>query len=1092
MNLLFKIVKNQKGLTIMEITVVMVSLAIASTAVFKSLDTSNKQKDSTKKAEASVMLGSSLTNSVRNVFLDTIVKTQNGERSTQGICSILKTSNPETNIASMYVELPPYQKGIFDKERWSKYLPDLVLAEDQKACDRLFNGEGYNYCFKVNYDNVKNLGLTSSELKQLSPLIAIQVKTVYTNPVADVPFSVFSPALDTSDANSVADSTAPAAKAANSIGFLAQIAIEFNKSKAKSEQLDAPRSIKSFKDLIWVGEVGQCNYGDKKVLAVASSGFGTYDDSVVYNSGGFVKDSSAGSQKPPITVYPITTQAQRGKLVQNDSLSFLTTDDQSLVFTSCNEVKFTCPQLYADDKREYAMLQMEMKLQYNNSNIISEDNANFMKYSPKLDFVHEATKESIDSETNSYFTKYFVDGPEYKPISLREEKLNPNEIIPPYFYKAINGVVPVQKKLDDVVSFEKQHRLPLQIKDEQLLEIYVSDDANGSNSSNNACRKICSSGNGYNTTPQQRYNAQISYNVHYSNVKDGVSTNFTPLSIPVMCTACNFKSCDRYGLKTFGPMIEMPTEALDSGYPQCVVHESGVVDTFLEAAPMDRDKCVSMRMNSGDNSGFSYRAQDCKATKNVLCYNFGKHFLVSAVSDSQQALTRAPWIEASMHCFETSKEILERSSIESLFVQQGFIADPDNPNATPSAHPNKQISEDFLGLANSSSDLISFNNLARQGSFFAPIGQNQEKAIRKFAEDPNNGNLSALKQSDFWVNLKTDNIGDVYAPAPKIHSQEHSWALEWNGSNRLVPRKVLVNLPAQGDASLLLNQIKYRGVASAAISQPYGDIPLRFICRKLQYPHKVFITESKSASFKDGASLCMKQNGIFLPPTTTAGWQVAYSLIAPPAPNKAYPVEENPERFAAWVATQKDIPKFYEPILVNTNSGVINKDGEFIYKGIRSAKEHLCFDTTKRVFYTQGSQCESYFPGNIKDVMNADNYVVKTSLIATILKSKKKLIVDYKLYKKSLENDKKEENSDSKEETSEDAIPDKKEDSSESKEDNSKDIPDKKDGEQTIGDRDMDPKLIERQRNSSEDKGSIGATLDESTDRPEDYNASNE
>lgn len=986
-------ISNQKGLSIMEIMVLIVSLGIAASAVVNSLQSGSVQQDITNKKEDIAVIGQSLSSSVSSVFLDTLNTTSN--KKTQGICSLLRAETSESSIASIYMYLSKYEDNIFTEQRWLKYLKSLKVAASESKCNAFLKGDGYQRCYEIDYNNLADLGVTLTELKALDPVIGVNVKAIYTNPLEDVPFSILTP-----DDEKKYD--------AKSIGFRYEIFTEYNRKKAKNNA-PASRNVKSYSGLVWTGSVGTCDYGDK-VLAVSSDGFGNSNNSIVFNNGGFDQASVSRSQDPPLDVTKVLTQVQRGKLVDDQSNPvFLTSDDTSLVFSSCNEVKFTCPQKESlDSEREYAALEMELKANYRTPNIIS-DSANEMSISPNFDFKHEVTGDSLWSENNNYYVTYNVAGRHYKRIEFVSEKTNQemsdSEFADGRFYRAIFAKVPKIKLA----------RTELKFSGEKTIKLMVSDAFKNEKNGNKACRQICTAGNGYNSTDQMRYNAEFSYKVNFTNIDEDTPTDFKPISSPVSCTACYMKSCDRYGLKTFGAMTQMPTEPLDAGVPECIVHEDNVVDSFLEAPAMgasNSGKCVALKMKNGDNAGFDYYAEDCSSEKRVLCFNYGRHYLAQLPSAGGFEKKKVAYSNASELCFKTSHESIDWDGLESLFIQQGFIGESDgNGGNTTPINPNPLATE-FLGQSTSGNS-ISIYNLSRQGSFFAPIGLNQEKRMREFAELPNYGEKSELQSSSFWVGLKTDNLGYVYSPAPQIHaSASDQWALHWNGSNNLVPKKITTAIQVKsGDASVLMNHIKYRGIASAKVEKPMNEdsdngnaiVKLRFLCRRDAYPHRVFITDARSEKFSDGHTKCKNEGGVFLPPTTTGGWEEAYQLVAPSAVKAAFPdydVSADFKHDPAWVALGSDgkikLLDDYKDILSEDATDFVDKDGVFITNGNDNSADHLCFIASTGEFAVKDSACSGsfdYYPGNIKDVMSSDNYVLKVSLIGAINSSNKKLRV---------------------------------------------------------------------------------------------------
>lgn len=586
---------------------------------------------------------------------------------------------------------------------------------------------------------------------------------------------------------------------------------------------------------------------------------------------------------------------------------------------------------------------------------------------------------------------------------------------------------------------------------------------------NATCRKICNAGNQYNkgSDPILPY---FGYKINIENTlnADGeeIQTDYMKAQAPVACTSCYMKSCERIGLGTFGSMKEMPSEPTDAGIPECVQYE-GVAKAKVEKNDINlgsdkANKCIAMKLKSGDMAGYEYVAEDCFAEHNVLCFNYGKHQLAEDVGPNGSTLVKAQYNSARNVCFNTSKEIVSTDSLTALFDQQGFDIDGENPDTvTPANLAFANAAKEFMAIGtvttldilsalrvfrtgtlppgtsrtlqgsvrrlitrpvpqgrNISSTIeraeIGFFNLANQGSFFAPVGGNQEEALREYNKGKNQ-----ISSQKFWVGLQTDNLGYIYSPTPTVPDQaendENVWSLSFNENATLIAKKHDVELDLKTGSGkqvgLLYHHVRYKGVKFANEDAPIvevtgsgadevtTEIALRFLCRKND--GEMIVTSGdagKSTKISDGYQICKDNGANFLPPTSTGQWEHSFQLAHSNSRNASYPdraIASAKDYAPVWVAVEKGVSigvygslgasNFFE----GDSSWRMKKNGAFVAED--ADKENLvkiCLNESSGEFSQQNSCNGGGRRFMTEDELNAindeKNIILKSNFLAAL------------------------------------------------------------------------------------------------------------
>lgn len=914
------ILGNQNGMNLLSVIGTVAVLGVGVVAALKLTKMSDLGQDSaSRKVEAS-SLTSIVETKLKSAFLNT--KDANGKL-TSGLCSIIKVASLDTQLSNVYLQLPSTKNNsLFSKGIWGQSFAGLVEIPEGKGC-KIQNS--YGKCFKFDSKADIGAGVSKGLLSKLDPVFEINIKPVQTNPAADLTFSPLEP-----DGSVKYDLKA--------VGFEYTIRATYNASSADEESKLGRRYTQGF---IWAGDAGICEVGNKKISLTANS-FGDPDDKIIFNQAGFSSDSTSRSVAPPLEVTLLNSQIRSGVIGGTLGSQFLVSRDQASaqdndtgpVYSACNEDQFRCPQLNHKD-RTYQFMRHMIRARYQVPNRLT-NTGNNVQISPSIKFKNLNEKVLMAS----YAESFNVGGNTYT-----KDKDG-------WYYADINNT-----------------KVPLRISGEESVIARLSD-LTGSPQSNDVCRQICVPETNYNSNPTNHFTSHFNYRVNAS-IPAGQSDSFEVASGPVACTSCYMKNCDQFGLGTFGAMHIQPTEPLDAGVPECVRHESHVDNVYetaeFDMGPANANRCIAGRLNYDDNSGYKLSAVSCESELPVMCFAFGKHMLARNITLSSSSVLKTSFKNASNVCFELGKENIKKEPFRTLLSQQGNLGAVEQ-ELLGITDPNQQINEN---------QRMEVMNFVGQGSFFAPVGLNQEVSLRSFADIQ--GEKPQLINNDSWFGLKTDGLGYVYAPAPRLASTaldpKSKWGIHYDGNGRMVVKKTSDQLGIRTSAEsgddeigskvgLLFHGPRFKGVHFVRSIKPFeraGGDDLRALCRRKSFPYSLFVSKSRASSFKKAETLCLDENGVFLPPLTTAGWATAYQLVQPNHPKHPFPaIWESKDLDPVWVniveAGGTD-SLYMNNILSGTVSKFMNSKGEFVaetYKGKSTISDqekdnhdYACFDKKK-------------------------------------------------------------------------------------------------------------------------------------------------
>lgn len=604
------------------------------------------------------------------------------------------------------------------------------------------------------------------------------------------------------------------------VGFIVEASVFFNKENGEG------REQKELKDFVWAPSVGTCDYrlanGTQVKLSLAGTGASDPEGKTVYNRSGF-----GGNKKIPLEVSFNKSQAQEGLLSENGQ--YITTNSQKNIYGSCNEVLYRCPQENSNN-REYDAVKYQARLKYNTDNQLTNStsmNANFK-------FSFKKGGSSGMRAGGSQDVRYAFDG---KELSESEMPLN------------VNG----------------SHELLIAVTDK------------GSSNANGLCRSVCRKDSNYNkngTDYVDRFSPFLEYVFSGFNSKGFVDSSTEELG----CTACFMKSCDQFGLGTFGKMDEMPNQPLDSIVPECSLKESSAtvfgMNPYFKANKVGGNwadsskKCIAAKLNSTQD-GFEYSAESCSEQLPVMCYNYGTFLLARDVTLASEQLAKVSFGNANDRCVLMGMETTPAQEL------RDFIGTPNLPFPVEGAN-------------------FKYLNLAQQGFFLAPQLPQDYMDFNKWREE-----RKISSDTKFWVAMKKDgNDFAVIPPAVSAKAETGRFAVFFDGRGSLTYRDYKFNLGLAGLSgttygAVLANHLKYKGLKAANENDPFGNgDQLKFLCRKKSYPFDLFISNQDSKEQNKGDMICASEGGVFAPPTSAVSWVKALTLVTPIHKRHAFP---NPE-----------------------------------------------------------------------------------------------------------------------------------------------------------------------------------------------------
>lgn len=655
------------------------------------------------------------------------------------------------------------------------------------------------------------------------------------------------------------------------IGFIVEASVHYNKEGAEG------REKKHLKDFVWAPSVGTCEYtlstGLEVKLSLAGTGASDPEGRTVYNRSGF-----GGNKKQPLEVSFNKSQAQEGLLSENGQ--FITTNSQKNIYGSCNEIVYRCPQ-EASGTREYGPINYQARLKYNTNNQLTSSTS----LAANFKFRFKKGGSSGGTVSGSPSVKYQFDGKE-----LTESKM------------------------------------PLTVNGSHELLISVTDQ-NSSNASG-VCRNICTTNTNYNkngTDYVDRFSPFLEYVFNGFPNKGYVDSS----TEEVGCTACFMKSCDQFGLGTFGKMDQMPNQPLDSIVPECSLKESTASVHAMNAhfassksgsGWSDSSKrCIAAKLNSSQD-GFVYFAEDCSANLPVMCYNYGTFLLARDVGPTSEQLAKSTFGAANERCVMMGKEV------------------------TPA-----QELRDYMGVQNLPFPLSGSNfeylNLAQQGFFIAPQMPQDYMDFNKWREERKIGS-----DTKFWVAMKKDgNDFAVTPPEVSKQAEKSRYAVFFDGAGKLVYRDYnfslgFADLGPGPYGAVLGNHLKFKGLKAVKNDDPMGNgEELKFLCRKKNYPYELFISRQESKEQNKGDMACGMENGVFAAPSSSVGWVKAMTLVTPIDRKHAF---HNPELLSAddvdlvWVALKGNTTdvatfSFYDSSFMKTIGDTSNYTPESIDGSVR-------------------------------------------------------------------------------------------------------------------------------------------------------------
>lgn len=891
----FSCLKNESGLSLISVLGIVAVLGGATFAVMKLSSMSVKGIDTSSRKMEAISLTSTVKARLKSLFLDT--KASNGSL-VGGVCSLVGVDNSDTQIGNAWIRLPNSQTSpLFSDAEWNRAFSGLTPVTNDPRCSLTSK---YGRCYQLSSQMSSSLGISEMVLKKLEPLFEINIKPLFTNPATDEVFTDINP-----DGNKKYDVKA--------IGFEYKIRASY---KSSAEEHSAALGRNFIQGVIWAGDAGACHVSNKK-LSLTANTLGVSDNSIILNQAGFTSDSVSRSTSTPLNIVLQHTQVRSGIVGKNKDSNYLVSVVEPVpnkpydgpAHSSCNENRFRCPQLDSNG-RNYRFMRQMLKASYQIPNQLTQV-GNYAQIAPKTSFKNSATGRSIDGYAESYTIG--------------------NDV----YTKGNDGWYYAGKK-------------PLRIGGVETLIAGIADFSDGQ-SANKVCREICVRDSNYNTDSRNNYQSIFSYKVQTNSKDPKIKDTFEAQSEAVACTSCWMKNCDIYGLRVWGAMHLQPTEPLDAGVPECVVHEDHASNFYetqnFNMGAANASKCIAARLNTS-SEGISLSAHACAETKPVLCFAFGRHMLGKSLTLNNSSTASKNFADARELCFEQSWESIKKKPLKKLFDQQNNL--------------NEAASE-FLGIGQLPKDKVVADadlegrvdifNFITQGMFLAPVGKNQESVLRENALK--HGEVNQIMNTPSWINLRTDNLGFVYAPAPIIPqgalNPANQWGVYYNGSGTVEVQKVSnsLNLSTENavgpKVALLFHGPRFKGIHFVKNSKPFqnGSGTLRVLCRRTDFPHNAFIASERVSDFSSAENSCKKDRGLFLPPLTSTGWVQALHLVAANHEMHSFPRIWNPQGLdPVWVNLVEGNGIDIGTVLEGSLSRFTNAKGQFIAETFSSTEEN--------------------------------------------------------------------------------------------------------------------------------------------------------
>jgi len=170
------------------------------------------------------------------------------------------------------------------------------------------------------------------------------------------------------------------------------------------------------------------------------------------------------------------------------------------------------------------------------------------------------------------------------------------------------------------------------------------------------------------------------------------------------------------------------------------------------------------------------------------------------------------------------------------------------------------------------------------------------------------------------------------------------------------------------------------------------------LCRSKIYPHTPFASIARTVSFILADSVCKDEGGLFLPPVTTAGWEVAYQLTNANDSKFAFPASSSTE--PSWVNVVQGASgaeSIHLTLLGGAQSKFMDKNGSFVPEVTltdetkseqeKTSYEWACFNKTKGEIKFKAncdSQSSKLSQNEVKSASSSENVYLRFMLKVAI------------------------------------------------------------------------------------------------------------
>ena len=708
-------------------------------------------------------------NNLRALLIEKNIN-QSGEfdsTSIHGICSLIKSPEAVYGVEKIEMDLlnikTKENPSLTDNKRWQHFFQksEWQIAQDDycRRIDSNFEKNKLSYCFSYGAENASP---EFYAIARIIPLSFLTENSQHNMQEIDI----------TSEQLAVLD----AKKVFFHLETRLMSAASFNtdSNSDNSESVNSAGSyISSQSSITWANDVGECvvtlEDGTQTIARFSGTGTGTSIDTVLFNNPSFIQED--GKKLQLLSLIPNAIQS--GQIDGDLNISTVT---RLNVKMSCTAHTFKCKKRMDDQNYEAEKTFDDLSFAFN---IYNKTNQKIPIQAIKF------TLKNNNNEMDNTQADHTLADTTFKGIYTGESNPAGSDI--PADIPSSYGVI------EGNVTGVSQY-----------------------------CKDIC---NDYTPGEENTYfypsirivgedNKKFEKNYNYGFI----SSTEVDTSNRVHCTVCHMKSCNRFGLNTFGPYKEetrefttepqietiygLADEPLDGQVPECAVENKydeirKIPSKILELTTTNTNNsgCTAIAMGISDENSFTdfsknaYNFTDCTEKLPVLCFVDGYYVPAMDIDKNNPNSPKRPITKdfASAHeaCLKQGREIGSYQSLGFHLVHHNVI-NGTGPNLQGGFNIFDTIIAKLIEKANASfnfndifgdsgtdqtdsSKKFDFINNAERGMFLAPPPDHKVDFISTSTQNI----INALKNRGYnkiWIAMESDGDEAAIASLP--------WALE--------------------------------------------------------------------------------------------------------------------------------------------------------------------------------------------------------------------------------------------------------------------------------------------------------------------------